>query len=81
MYIKTVKISYTMILILMQVIWVKAPIYMYDIIRKQLNYQFHPNIDKTRNVYQKFINLLYNYTHLKAGSLRSKPLFMHRHSS
>ena len=47
----------------------------------QLNFEFDPDIDKIRNLYQKCSIFLYNHTHFKADNLRLKPLFMHRYYS
>ena len=50
-------------------------------ILKQLNFEFDPNIDIPRNLEQKYLHFLYNFNHLRAGRLRLKPRFMHRHYS
>ena len=44
--------SYTIILLLEQVGWLK-PDFCVDTIPKQLNFEFDKNIDKTKNVNQK----------------------------
>ena len=41
-----------------------------DTIPIQLNFEFNPNIDKTRNLYQKCENILNNNKFFTAASLR-----------
>ena len=48
------------------------------IIPKRLNFEFDPNIDKTRNVYQF---LFKTYTNFRAGRLRLKSLVLLKYYS
>ena len=47
-----------------------------DTIRRHANFEFDPNIDKTRHLDKKSSNFLYNSTHFTASKLRLKHRFM-----
>ena len=51
-----------------------------DTIPKQLNYEFDPKTDN-KKLRPKILNLIYNYTHYRAGRLRLKHLFMPKYYS